>query len=56
MRELFLSVVTAVGIEGEQFPLHSLRSGGALVAANAGVNVRLFKCDGWWVISRVLVL
>ena len=53
-RELFLAVVTAVGIEREEFSLHSLRSGGVLAAANAGVNVRLFKSDGCWVISRVL--
>ena len=56
MREPFLSVVTAVGIEREEFSLQSLRPGGALAAANAGVNVRLFKCDGCWVISSMLVL
>ena len=43
-------------IQEREFSLHSLRSGGASVAANAGVNVRLFKSDGYWVISRMLVL
>ena len=55
-RELFLAVVTAVGMEREEFSLHSWRSGGASAAANAGVNNRLFKSDGCWVISRMLGL
>ena len=45
-RELFLDVVIAVDIEREEFSLHSLRSGGASAAANAGVNERLFKSHG----------
>ena len=47
-RELFLDVVTAVGMEREEFSFHSLRSGGASAAANAGVNDRLFKIHGRW--------
>ena len=47
-RELFLDVVTAVGMEREDFSLHSLRSGGASASANAGVNNRLFKSHGRW--------
>ena len=35
-KDLFLDVVAAVGIEREKFSLHSLRSGGASAAANAG--------------------
>ena len=45
VRELFLDVVTAVGMEKE-FSLHSLRSGCASAIANAGVNDRLFKSHG----------
>ena len=45
-RELFLDVVAVVGMEREEFSLHSLRSGGASIAANAGVNDRLFKSHG----------
>ena len=48
MRELFLDVVTAVGLEREEFSLHILRSGGALAAANAEVNDRLFKNHERW--------
>ena len=44
-RELFLAVITAVGIEREECSLHSLCSGGASAVANAGVNVRLFKSN-----------
>ena len=47
-RELLLDVVTAVGMLREKFALHSLRSGGALAAAYAGVNDRLFKSHGRW--------
>ena len=47
-RELFLDVVTTVGIEREEFSLHSLSSRGASAAANAGVNDRLFKSLGRW--------
>ena len=41
-RELFFDVVTAVGMDREEFSVNSLRSGGASTAANAGVNDRLF--------------
>ena len=46
VRELFLAIVTAVGIEREEFSLHRLRSGGTSAAANAGVDDRLFKNHG----------
>ena len=55
-RELFLTVVTPVGIETERFLLHSLRSGGTSAAANVEVNNRLFKRHGCWVISIMLGL
>ena len=42
-RELLLSALESLGIDK-----HSLRSGGATAAANAGVNARLFKKHGRW--------
>ena len=36
-----------IGLDGKQF-LHSLRSGGAFAAANAGVPDRCFKQHGRW--------
>ena len=47
-RELFLVVVTALGLDREEFSLHSLRSGGPSAAENAGVDDRLFKSNGRW--------
>ena len=47
-RELFLDVVKTSGIEREEFLLHSLRSGGASAATNAGVKNKLFKSHGRW--------
>ena len=32
----------------KQFGLHSLRSGGATAAAQAGIPDRLLKCHGRW--------
>ena len=37
-----------MGMEREEFLLHSLGSGGSSVATNAGVNDRLFKSHGRW--------
>ena len=37
-----------LGFSAKLFGLHSLRSGGATAAANAGVNDRLFKRHGRW--------
>lgn len=48
LRELFLSKLTQLGFDPKQFGLHSLRSGGASAAANAGVPDRLFKRHGRW--------
>ena len=48
LRELFLSKLSQLGFDPKQFGLHSLRSGGASAAANAGVPERLFKCHGRW--------
>ena len=43
LRELFLQKLTSLGFDAKQFGLHSLRSGGATAAAQAGVPDRLFK-------------
>ena len=48
MRELVLEKLTALGLNAKQFGLHSLRSGGASAAANAGVPDRMFKRHGRW--------
>ena len=48
MRELFLAKWKELGFDTTHFGLHSLRSGGASAAANAGVADRLFKRHGRW--------
>ena len=48
VRELVLQKLAALGLDPKQFGLHSLRSGGASAAANAGVPDRLFKRHGRW--------
>lgn len=47
-REWFLHAVKKLGLNVKDFGLHSLRSGGASAAANAGVSDRLFKRHGRW--------
>ena len=47
-REIVLQALTSLGYEKEKFGLHSLRSGGATLAANNGVSDRLFKRHGRW--------
>ena len=47
-REVVLDAFSQLGFPSRLFGLHSLRSGGATAAANAGVNERLFKCHGRW--------
>ena len=47
-RGLFLQVLQVVCIKAKLFSRHSLRSGGASAAANAGVKDRLFKQDDKW--------
>ena len=37
LRELFLQKLTSLGFDAKQFGLHSLKSGGATAAAQAGV-------------------
>ena len=47
-REVVLDAFSKLGFPSRLFGLHSLRSGGATAAANAGVNDRLFKPHGQW--------
>ena len=46
--ELVLAMLESIGLDRKQFSLHSLRSGGASAAANAGVPDRCFKRHGRW--------
>ena len=48
MRELLLEKLAHLGLDTKIYGLHSLRSGGATAAANAGVPDRLFKRHGRW--------
>ena len=47
-QELVLQMLEDVGLDRKLFSLHSLRSGGASAAANAGVPDRCFKRHGRW--------
>ena len=46
--EAAANVLPEGGVDGSNIALHSLRSGGASAAANAGVSDRLFKRHGGW--------
>ena len=46
VREIVLEMLEAIGLDKKKFGLHSLRSGGASAAANAGVPDRCFKRHG----------
>ena len=46
VRDHVLNLLANIGLDRKKFGLHSLRSGGASVAANLGVNDRLFKKHG----------
>ena len=47
-REIVLQAFESLGYDKKKFGLHSLRSGGATAAANAGLNERLLKRHGRW--------
>ena len=47
-RDNVLKLIEKIGLNAKDFGLHSLRSGGATVAANVGVKDRLFKRHGRW--------
>jgi len=46
--EQFKKKATKLGYNPTEFGLHSLRAGGATLAANSGVRDRLFKRHGRW--------
>ena len=52
MHELFLNKLNDLGFDAGKFGLHSLWSGGASAAANAGVADRLFKRHRRWYSER----
>lgn len=47
-REILLSNLESIGFDKSRYGLHSFRSSGASVAANAGVPDRVFKKHGRW--------
>lgn len=48
VREIFKQKLDQLGFPSEAFGLHSLRAGGATVAAKSGVPDRLFTQHGCW--------
>ena len=48
VRELVLSAFKSIDLPVKNFGTHSLRSGGATLAANSGIADRLFKRHGRW--------
>ena len=53
IRGYVLDLLANIGLDPKKFGLYSLRSGGASVAANLGVNDRLFKKHGRWKSDKV---
>ena len=47
-REILLEKLDILGLDKNNFGLHSLKAGGATNAANAGVSDRLLKKHGRW--------
>ena len=52
IRQNLLKVIKAVGLNWKDYGLHSLRAGGASLAANKGIPDRLFKRHGRWKSER----
>ena len=52
-RELLPNCLAELGFPKSSFGLHSLRSGGASAAANAGISDHLFKRHGRWKFDRL---
>ena len=48
VRETLLEALKKTGVNTKEYGTHSLRSGGATAAANAGIPDRLFKRHGRW--------
>ncbi|KAK3101897.1 hypothetical protein FSP39_007159 [Pinctada imbricata] len=51
-REIVLSAFGSIGLDSSKFGLHSLRSGGATAAANAGIGDRILRNTGGGGLSR----
>ena len=47
LRELLLDKIAKLGFDPALFGMHSLRAGGAIAAANAGMQDRLACRIGW---------
>ena len=52
IRQNLSNVIKAVGLNWKDYGLHSLRAGGASLAANKGIPDRLFKRYGRWKSDR----
>ena len=52
-RQNLIKVINAVGLNWKDYGLHSLRAGGASLAANRGIPDRLFKRHERWKSDRV---
>ena len=52
-REIVLAALGQIGLKKSDFGLHSLRSGGATAAAQAGIPDRMFKRHGRWKSEKV---
>ena len=52
IRQNLSNVIKAVGLNWKDYGLHSLRAGGASLAANKGIPDRLFKRHGRWKSDR----
>jgi hypothetical protein len=48
VRELLLAKLRALGYDSALYGTHSLRAGGATLAANSGIPDRMFKRPGRW--------
>ena len=48
LRELLLDEIAKLGFDPALFGMHSLPAGGAIAAANVGVQDTLFKWHGCW--------
>ena len=51
-REIVMKTIKSIGLNEKSYCTHSLRSGGATLAANAGVPDRLFKRHGRWLSDK----
>ena len=52
-RENVITALKDIGLNTNDYGLHSLRAGGAAAAANLGINDRSFKKHGKWNSEKV---